>query len=350
MLTNKVEASQPKLKPRMSDGFNTEVYDQIMRFLSDHKRSSEHTAIAYERGIRNFFKQTREGKDIEHLKKEDLEYSIEQFEDYRDYMLDDLGLSASTASNQITAISECMKHLHRRKLVNKIDFLDIKRAKVVNRSWDGLTSQEVKKVAAYLGSKGRKGKVKRAFLLFTLDTCMREKESLDITWDQFIEKENEVLVRTVAKGQKVMHRRISKTIYNLLLEIKQEGKNRVFDISESTVERLVKDIRSHLNIDTDKRKIVFHSIRKAGAQHIWKKTRDINQVRRMLGHESIQTTELYIDKNEDYGVFGAVSDEFETDDSLYEKVSHRELLEAIRGLNKDTQLFINLKLKENLSK
>jgi len=359
MQTNFADFKQAKDKPkrRMNDGFNTEVYNQIMRFLRDHEEESKNTAKNYERHIRTFFIQTK-NKKIEHLKKEDLLFETEEFEDYKYYMLHDLGLSTSSVSVALAAIKGCYKHLHNRKsakddkkrLIEDISFLDIKHTKVINKSWDGLTSQEVKKVATYMGTKNRTGKIKRAFLLFSLDTCMREDECLNVTWDDFIIKNNEVIVKTIAKGKKDMQRRISRTVYNILLEIKQENANKVFNISSSTVQRMLPEIRKYLNIDPKQRRIVFHSIRKAGAQHIWKKTRDINQVRRMLGHESIATTELYIDKNENYGVFGAVSDEFETDDQLFEKVSHRELLNAIREMNNDTKLFINLKLKERMNR
>lgn len=347
MLTNSVNenTNNTQLKPRMHDGFNTEVYDQIMRFLKGYKGN---TAKAYEGDVRSFFKY-KVNKEIEHLKREDLNYTIEQFEDYQAFILETLGNSASTTSRYITSITECMKHLHRRGLVDDIRFLDIKRPKVRNNSWDGLTIEEVRKAANYIINHGRTGKIKHALLRFVGDTCMRMEECLSLTWDNFIEKDDEVLVRTIAKGDKPMNRRISKSVYSLLLDLKVEGESKVFNISNSTIDRMMPEIRDILNIDPKQRRITFHSIRKAGAQYIWEKTRDINQVSKALGHESIQTTELYINKNEDYGVFGAFSDEYETDEHLFEKVSHIELLNAIRQMGKDKQLFLNLKIKETLS-
>lgn len=326
--------------------FNTEVYEQIMRFLREHKRSSKNTSTAYEKDIRQFFLKTR-NKDIEHLTKEDLIFSIEELEDYQAYLLDDLKLSVSTSNRHITAISECIRHLYRRKLVEDIGFLDIKKPKAIAESYDGLTAEEVMSVAEYVARTGRKktGKIKRLLVLFSYDTCMRKDECLSLKWSNFGKDDGKMIsVRTVGKGNKVMNRKISLELYNELLTIKEEGKDKVFNIGSATVDRMMDDIRKYLKIDTSRRKIVFHSIRKAGAQYIWEKTRDINQVSQALGHASIKTTELYINKNENYGIVGAISSVQGVDKDLFEKVSHKDLVTAIKRLGFDKQMFINLEL------
>lgn len=331
-----------------TQGFNTEVYDQIVRFLREHNRSSTNTASAYERDIRQFFEHTRD-KHIEHLQKTDLGYSIEEFEDYQAYLIDNMKLSVSTSNRHITAISECMRHLHRRGLVDDIGFLDIRRPKAMPRSYDGLTVDEVMKAKEIVSSKGNKRTaiIKRELISFSLDTCARREECMSLKWSDFEEiEDNKVLVQTIAKGNKVMKRTISNERYKQLLQIKSDNSDRVFDIGESTVDRMMKDIREGLEINADKRYIVFHSIRKAGAQWIWEQTRDINQVSRALGHASIQTTELYINKEEDYGVMGVLSSMDRTDDDLYKQVTHEQLLQAIDRLGVDKQLFINLELQQ----
>lgn len=329
--------------------FNTEVYDQIMRFLREHSRASKNTVSAYERDIRQFFFKMK-SKEIEHLVREDLEYSIEKFEDYQAYLIDELKLSVSTSNRHISSISECMRHLKRRGLVDKIDFLNIKRPTFNAESYDRLTREEVLKAADFVLTTGRKNtaSIKHQLIRFTYDTCMRLEECLQVKWNDFGEPDdsNWIPVRTVGKGKKIMNRKISLELYNDLLAIKEDEKDKVFNVSVKTVRRMMEDIKKELKIDPEKRKIVFHSIRKAGAQYIWEKTRDMNQVRLALGHSSIQTTEIYIEKNEDYGIVGAISDESSVDSRLFETVEHEELLRAVRDLNTDQQLFLNLKLNE----
>lgn len=334
-------------------GFNTDVYDQIMRFLRGHRRESKNTSNAYERDIRQFFL-IKKGKKIEHLTKEDLIFTIEEFEDYQDYLIDTLKVSVSTANRHIVSISECMRHLYKRGLIKDIVFLDIKRPTAIPDSYDELTSEEIDRISEFVLRTGRKktGEIKRMLIRFSYDTCMRQEECLNLKWTDFgeVKDNNMVPVRTIAKGNKVMRREISLEIYEELLYLREIGDIKVFNIGTTTISRMMDDIRNHLNIDPAKRKIVFHSIRKAGAQFLWEWTRDINQVSQALGHASIQTTELYINKNENYGVVGALSLKQNLNSGLFEKVSHEDLLTAIKSLGKDKQMFINLKLQELIGK
>lgn len=334
-----------------TQGFNTEVYDQIIRFLREHNRSSSNTASAYERDIRQFFEYTRD-KHIEHLQEGDLHYSIEEIEDYQAYLIDSLELSVSTSNRHITSVSECMRHLHRRGLIADVGFLDIRRPKANPRSYDGLTVAEVMEAKKLVGNKGNKrtAKIKEALILFSLDTCARREECMSLKWSDFeVTKDDKIIVETVAKGNKTMKRTISRDLYERLLQVKEDDSDRVFNISDSTVDRMMSDIREGLGIDPEKRYIVFHSIRKAGAQWIWEEVRDINQVSQALGHASIQTTELYINKNEDYGVKGVISSLDSVGEDLYKQVTHEQLIQAIEGLGMDKRLSINLELQRVLN-
>lgn len=337
--------------PLSTKGFNTEVYDQINRFLKGYERESKNTLIAYERDIRQFFRKVK-NKDIEHLTKDELKFTIEEFEDYQSFLIDGLGLSHSTSNRKTTSISECFRHLYRRGLVNNINFLDIKKPAAVSESYDVMTMREVEESAYYMrnisGSREKTRENGRMLILFSFDTCMRLEECLNLTWNNFFIKDDFVQVRTVAKGNKVMTRRITHETYNELLELKEEGKNKVFSISKKTVERMMNDIREHLDI-SENRNIVFHSIRKAGAQYLYAKFRDINMVSKALGHASIKTTEIYINKDEDYGILGGYSSMNETNENLYKEVNYKELIKAIGSLGKDKQMYINLKLEEQLT-
>lgn len=333
--------------------FDTAVYDQIMRFLRGHARESENTSSAYERDIRQFFSIVRK-KDIEYLNKNDLVFTMDELDDYQSYLIDTLKVSFSTSNRHITSISGCMKYLYRRGLVKDILFLDINKPTSHPNSYDGFTGEEIEKISNFVLTTGREktSQIKRMLIRFSYDTCMRLEECLNLKWFDFgdIGNDNMIPVRTVAKGNKVMNRKISVNLYNELLTLSEDNGDKVFNIGTATVSRMMGDIREYLNIDSKRRRIVFHSIRKAGAQFIWESTRDINQVSRALGHESIQTTELYINKNEDYGVVGALSSAQDLNATLFKEVTHSELLEAIHALGKDKQMFINLKLRQIIEK
>lgn len=332
----------------MKKKFDTEVFDQIVRFLRGHQRESKNTFVAYDRDIRQFFLKTR-GKNIEHLTQKDLVFTSNEFDDYQSYLIDEMKLSKSTSNRNITSISECIKALHKQELIENIRFLDIKRPTITANSHDGLTHDEIIQASEFVLTQGREStaRVKNLLILFCFDTCMRLEECLNLTWSNFIVKDDGLVsVRTQAKGNKTMIRDIDFVFYEKLLLLKRNDSEKVFNIGVATVNRMMPDIREYLGIDPNNRNIVFHSIRKAGAQFLWEEFRDINQVSRALGHSSIQTTELYINKDETYGILGAISSSYRVDSDSYKTVSHEDLLKAIGSLGKDKQMFINLELQK----
>ncbi|PAV30248.1 hypothetical protein CIL05_07205 [Virgibacillus profundi] len=346
MLAEKVVPIKNENDDGSKRGFNTEVYDQIMRFIRDFSRSSENTGSAYERDIRNFFLKTRD-KQIEHLIKNDLEYTIEEFEDYYAYLIDERKVSIVTANRYIGAISECIKHLRRRRLINDISFLDIKKHSGTTDRYGILTLNEVEKMAELASKQGRGniGRIKQLMILFALDTCARRNDCLTIKWSNFTVNEHDVGIHMIGKGNKDFKPSISKEFYNELLTLKQSESEFVFNIHVNTVNRMMDDLRRDMNIPKE-RNIVFHSFKKTGVQFIWKKTGDINQARKAANHSSIKTTDIYINREENYGIMGAISSGSSVDEELFEGASHEELLKAIRGLGKDQQMYINLQLNK----
>lgn len=326
---------------------NNRIYDTIERYLANLKRNSKHTEIAYRNDIEKFFLETR-GSNLENLFQSDLIYTIEEFEDYQTHLLDDLELASGTVNRHLTAVTEVFKHLKRRGMVENISFTEIQRTNDEADSYDNLTTDEVMDIVEYVKTQGRKktALIKSKLILFSYDTCSRREECMSLKWSDFSElDENYMKVTTRVKGNKTMTRRISKQHYKELLEIKENGKDKVFNIGEATVDRMMADVRNHLHIN-ENRRIVFHSIRKAGAQFIWESTRDLNQVRKMLGHESIRTTEIYINKNEDYGISGGYSTSHSVDHNLYKTAKKKNLLQAIKNLSKDKQMYINIELQK----
>lgn len=331
--------------------FNTEVYDQIKRFLEIRKVQSEHTANNYERDIRNFFLKTR-SKDIEHLTRKDLKFEIDEFEDYYLYLINNKKVEINTANRYITSVKECFRYLHSKKLVDNISFLEIKTFTGNSEQYGVLTMDEVQKMMDLALKQGREdvGLTKYLMIKFAVDTCARLNDCLTIKWSNFVVEEDKVRIRMIGKGNKEFKPSISKEFYNELLQLKKYNNSEyVFNIHRNTVQRMMNRLRKDLNIPKE-RNITFHSFKKAGVDYIWKQTRDLNQARKAANHSSSKTTEIYIDTDEDYGVMGFFSSEHEVDNELYKKVSHEKLIEAISKLDKGQQMNINLKINELFNK
>lgn len=328
------------------------VYNQIKRFLRDHRRRSKCTAHNYERDIRRFFKVTRNNKEIEHLAKEDLIYTPDEMEDYYAYLIDKQGVGINTANRYVTSVRECIKYLHYKKMVEDINFLNIKTYTVPSNQYGVLTIDEVLEMAEIVSGQGRVDKrmVKRYLIMFAVDTSARLADCLNLKWSNFIdiEGDREVGIRVIGKGDKEFKPKINREFYRELLQLKTGVSDYVFDIHRNSVNTMMKQLREEMNIPKE-RNITFHSFKKAGVDFMWKKTRDINQARKAANHSSIEVTQKYIDTDEDYGARGFFSSSNSIDEKLFQKVDIRTLKKAINQLDKGQQAYINLKVNEIVS-
>lgn len=75
--------------------------------------------------------------------------------------------------------------------------------------------------------------------------------------------------------------------YDYLIQ-SRNGTNK--HISETQAYRILSDMAEYLNID----RMGTHSLRKTGAYHLYKETKDIDFVRRLLGHKSNEEVYSYI--------------------------------------------------------
>lgn len=316
------------------------VYNQIERFLVIKGRASKHTRDAYESDIKYFFKFTR-GKELNELLPNDLFFTINDIEDFQTHLLEDNRLSVATVNRYIVSIRECFKHLYSRNLINGLDFLSVSNMKIQSDSYDSLTTEEVDQAVKFVSSTGRErtAKIKALLIKFAVVTLFRRSECLGMTWDDFQVKDDQILAHAIVKGGETIHREIPIELYEELLTVKADGVDKVFDIGLSTIRRMMKDIRKGLQINPN-RNIVFHSFRKAGAQYIYETTGDINEVRKALNHESVTTTEIYLQLDRDFGIVGYYEGQ-ETNSNLYKEVSAEVLRQAIESLGKNHRMVIN---------
>jgi integrase len=320
------------------------TYDQIQRFLAKKERRSKETRIAYERDIRKFFKIVRE-KELEYLTKEDFNLNSDILEDYQTHLLETL--SAKTVNRNISAIKELIKYLKGKgHLEFSIDYLNLITSEPEKDNRYGVLSvDEVLQMTDLIMTmpRVRDREIKKYLFLFSLDTCARLSECLNLEWDDFRERETDVIVNITAKGNKEFRPVISKEFYNELLSIKGDT-NKVFPVSTNAVSDIMIKLREVMNI-SEKRNVVFHSVRKSGVSFNYRISSDILQAKKAANHSNINTTLLYI-QEEDYGVTGAVSKSKGVTEDLYRNVSHEELLNAIDKLTKSQKLMLNIKIDE----
>jgi integrase len=332
---------------------STKIYSQIEKFLTKHEYNSKGTARAYKYDIEMFFREMK-GKELQHLTREDVQITYDDFEDFiqKLFKAEEDGertFSNKTINRKVVAVKSLLRYLAGKKIVDDISYLNLIESLPEHSISHGvLESNEVFEMAELARYEGKKGEVFRLMILFSLDTCARKAECLSMKWSNFIEKPDGVLVKNIGKGNKEFRQLISKDFYKELLTLKEDGVDKVFQIGDRTVDRMMASLKEKMQIPED-RHISFHSIRKSGVTFRFRLTQDILEAKRAANHSNINTTMLYL-QEEDYGALGAVSSAGKLDMNLYKEVENYVLVKAIEMCKRDFQVLLNLKIQEILNK
>ncbi|KON87418.1 hypothetical protein AF332_11670 [Sporosarcina globispora] len=335
---------------------NSKIYDQIQKYLDKHSYNSESTKTAYLNDIKLFFRIIK-NKEIEYLTIDDVQITLDDFEDFIKYLYDwkdeegNKKYVNKTINRKVSAAKGLIKYLSAKKINGEYIVKDISYFPNINslpesKNQHGvLEASEVFEMAELALGEREKGEIKRLAILLSLDSCIRKSALLSLKWSNFIEKEDGYLLQGVDKGNSDFRQLISKELYNELLSIRTKS-DCVFDISADSLDGMFKRLREKMKIEPNRR-IVWHSIRKSGITYRYRLTGDILEAKRAANHANITTTQIYLEE-EDYGAMGAVSSKGYLDMDLYKKVDHEILLEAIELMKKDAKLILNMKIKEIL--
>lgn len=325
---------------------NNEVYEQIEKWFKKLNYKSEDTMTSYKSDVKRFFKIMRDGKELYMLDKKDVQVTMDEIEEFIAILKDGGKLNNKTINRNITAVKEMLKYLKSKKIVYDISDIDLVEQLPIKKNKYGILSHDEVKALIELAKQEReKPFIKSKLIEFAFDTCIRLDAILKIKWNDFVELENDnIKINGVDKGNKEITAQIKKWFYEELMILKNDMSEYVFDINEKTIANMMSRLTKKMNIDPN-RKIVFHSLRKAGAQYQWERTHDILHVQKILNHSSPTITQDYLEV-EDYGAIGAISSMRDIDEDDFEKVSHSDLINAIRLLPKGTKLMIDLKLNE----
>ncbi|MCA1027000.1 site-specific integrase [Cytobacillus kochii] len=329
---------------------NTLIYDQIKKYLETHGYNSKETRRAYELDIRKFFGIVKD-KEIEYLTKEDIQITLDDFEDYISHLYNltktngEKKLANSSINRKVKGVKGLIKYLAAKKLIDDISYLSlIKTLPEIQKHHGILEFDEVLEYAEAARLEKHNGNIKRLAILFAFDTCARISDVTNIKWSNFMEKDDVVLVRGIGKGNKEFKESIDKEFFKELKTLKQTDSEKVFNIDNRRLTDMMIRLNKKLGIQ-EERNIKFHSLRKAGATWRYRVTGDILEAKRSLNHSSLANTQRYL-ATEDYGILGAVSSGGKIDNELFKNVDLETLTGAIESCPKNVQMIINMKLQQ----
>ncbi len=272
-----------------------DLIEKYMFYLQYEKNSSPKTIENYSLWLNRMINFVWEDKKIENLKAMDLL-------DYR-IKLEQQWLSKTTINYHIVAIRAFLKFLHKHD-IECLNPEKLELAKLEPREVNFLTENEVEKVldAPNNFCPNELKKIRDLTILqFLYSIWLRVSELCNLKNIQF--EDNNIQIRVVGKWKKARSVFLTKKAKSYLTtrnENRQDKSEFVFvsvspnnfwnKLSRNAIEQMIK---KYAQLEWIKKKVTPHTLRHSFATSLLKKWADIRAVQTLLGHSSIQTTQIY---------------------------------------------------------
>ncbi len=276
---------------------NKELYD-YMNYLSLERQLSPNTIDGYKRDLEDFYKYVNKSYRV--IFKEDIIKYIE-------YLNKKVG--PKTINRHIVSIKNYFKYLERNELIKNNPMTDITGLKTPKKMPRVLSVEEVDKLLD-IELKNAYDYRNKAMLELMYSSGLRVSELLNLTINNIDFDMN--LVRIFGKGSKERIVPISDIATKYLFEYinlyrNTLIKNKVTDIiflnsrgnklSRQGFFKILKEIALEKGIN---REISPHVLRHSFATHLLNNGADLRSIQTMLGHENIETTQIYTHVSNNY--------------------------------------------------
>ena len=204
---------------------------------------------------------------------------------FKNYLIS-LDLSKNSKRTYFNCLRGIIKYAYRNNFIRNDIMENIKSIKKQETKKVYLTEMEVKEISKVKNLNTSKQKnVKKAFL-FSCYTGLRLSDIMKLDYSMI---ENNKIHFRQKKTTSYEYLPLSKTALNLIKPIKKEG--RVFDLPvRKAVNIYLKKIIKKTNI---KKNVTYHTSRHTFATMCLTSGVDIYTVSKLLGHKSIETTQIY---------------------------------------------------------
>lgn len=328
-----------------------ETQDTVERFLNsfygEYQHNSVATAKAYRADVVSFIESQMPlglGTPVENV----AQYiSYTNVTDFRNKQIEK-GLQPNSVNRKVVAIREFVRHLRAHDVEVSIEFFEnIKSLKGGSDSYEVLSIPEAVMLAEWLRDNEKfRATDKYYYTLLAADTGIRAEALSQLTPSNFIETDEEVLIKGVDKGKKNFTKRISKELFHAMKrDIKEwTALNKpLFGFDSKNRTDMIR--RALKGLGWENRNIAFHSLKKAAVNNAFETTGDIRIAMKVGAHESVATTQKYLeDSGDDF--LGAISNSnlAKIKDLDYEDFSKEELIEAVSKMSKHFQYHLKTNL------
>ncbi|UGO51198.1 site-specific tyrosine recombinase [Bacillus phage vB_BanS_Skywalker] len=318
-----------------SKGENRNPYATILTFLTRKGQDSENTKDTYKRHIRDFFR-TMKNKELETLVESDLVFTKNQIKAYQVALKEQY--KGSTVNNAISALKECYDQLEDDGFDVNASWFNLERYdEHDSESWDAFTHDEVIEIIN-LVSKTRAGRQKALLVRLAYATAFRKQSLLDLKFADIIDINGIWYIKTLGKGNKWSHKKLTDELYQELMDFKGEAeREKIFTLTTKTVNKMMNFIRE--KIDFGDRRIVFHSFKKASIEEVNVITGgDLKAMQAHGDHSDPTTTVNNYLANKKLEDLVAVDVDAHVPVEEFEKLTRDDLLELLMNADRNTQI------------
>ncbi|NBI28619.1 tyrosine-type recombinase/integrase [Chengkuizengella marina] len=316
------------------------VYEHIQVFLNKRKVNSSNTYKGYIKDIRQFFSIMR-NKKLESLDESDLKFKLSDIEQYQTRLATDLNNGKPYAPGSINRKIDSLKSLYKNLEANdynvKSAWFNVSKIKGDPQSYGIVYWDDVQRMIPIV-IKTRKGLIKSLLIETAVVTSFRQDELLRLRWDDVTNINGTWVMQITAKGKVIDRKPIKENLYNRLLEIKQQGQNKIFPLDKNTISSMMIMLRKKLDLPDN---ITFHSFKKCGINEVYQITNgDIEAVKKQGNHKSFSTTDKhYRNFEEDRNLPSSpnLSIGESIDLTPLENLSREALLQLVKNSSRSTQ-------------
>lgn len=295
----------------MNNSLSTLVSRYFNNYLVNERGYSENTRKSYRDTFVLYFKFLEEEKNIRIMNNNTI-FTRELVLEFLDY-LEKSGASINTRNQRLAAIKSFSKYAIRYSpelYVNLEEIHGLKKKNNLNENIEYLSKPAIELLIRQIDSSDKKGVQDLSIITLMYETGCRVQELIDLKYDD-ISFNTPSTVKLHGKGKKIRVIPINEKLKNILSVYCREYN--ITDKSQNLFENRShnKFTRQGINFILKKYvekaktinsllfpfKIHCHTLRHTKAMHLLENGVNLIYIRDILGHESIQTTEIYARAN-----------------------------------------------------
>jgi integrase len=334
----------------------------ISNFLNRKGADSNNTMIAYEKDVRDFFMAMHQ-KTIEQLTVYDLTFEQEDIERYQMFLGEHY--KGASVNRKIGTIRSLFNHFEANKyfyydkrgskvFITNSAFIDIDPFKTTDSEGSGMIYNDEVKMMLEKAKTLSNGIEKSLALELLSVTSFRVEMIVQLKWSNFRKEKNTWVLKVIDK-QKEHEKPIRTELYERLVAecekkdmFKVNDEEKVFSFKDrKTIERTVAEVAKLCGFDED-RDITPHSFKKYGMYEVHLITNgNFEEVARQGNHSSYETSmKYYMQFRKDYASMPCLMIGQEIDDTIFEQLSHEELVNLLKNSSRSIKFQLMNSIKE----